>query len=81
MPDQTDLDAGCTWTFESPPDTRGNWRIKSISYGSCYDFRVTIWQGNFTGSLQSECSSEKKLRGFVLRARVVGHMSNKNLKK
>ena len=44
--DQTDLDRGCIWTFESPTDTRGALRIKSISYSYCYDFYVTIWEGN-----------------------------------
>ena len=47
VPDQTDHDRGCIWTFESPPDTRGNLIIKSISYDNCYDFWVTIWEGNF----------------------------------
>lgn len=63
--DQTDLDTGCTWTFESPPDTRGALRIKSISYGSCYDFRVTIWKGNFTGSLQSTCLNDLRKKLFM----------------
>ena len=45
VPNQTNLNDGCIWTFESPPDMLANLRIERISYYYCSDFKVALWEG------------------------------------